>query len=299
MKIFITGGTGFVGSALSQDLLGNGHEVTAAGTSSTHKLEGHPGFTYICTDTTRKGGWQDDLQAMDSVVNLAGRNIFRPWTEKHKTRIYDSRILTTRNLVEALPAGREMTLCSTSAAGYYGSRADESLREDALPGNDFLAKVCVDWETEAFRAKSKGVRVITMRFGVVLGRNGGALGTMIPVFRLFAGGPLGSGSQWFPWIHLIDLISAGRFILDNPIMVGPVNFCSPGSLRQREFAGALGKALGRPAFMPAPGFVIRLVMGELGKSFLSSQHVIPQMLIENGFNFKYPDIKSALGDIVN
>ncbi len=299
MEIFITGGTGFVGTALSRYLLEQGHKITAVGTSLRHILESYPGFRYLSADTTRKGDWQDKLQSMDAVVNLAGKSIFRRWSKTHKRRMVESRILTTRNLVDALPVGREMVLCSTSAAGYYGNRADEVLREDAAPGEDFLAKLCMDWETEAFRAQSNEVRVVTMRFGVVLGRGGGALGPMIPVFRLFAGGPLGSGRQWFPWIHMDDLVSAVFFILNTPAMEGPVNFCSPGPVRQRDFAGALGKALHRPSFMPAPGFMIRLVMGELGQSFLNSQHVSPEKLIEHGFNFHYPDIDKALGNIVS
>lgn len=287
-----------MGTALSRRLLELDHSVTAVGTSPRHALDKAPGFRYLSADTTRSGGWQDELQAADAVINLAGKSIFKRWTKKYKKQMTESRILTTRNLVDALPQGKETVLCSTSAAGYYGNRADELLREDAGPGDDFLSRICIEWEAEAFRARAKGSRVVTMRFGVVLGRGGGALGTMIPLFKLYAGGPLGSGRQWFPWIHLNDLISAVLFILRSPALAGPVNFCSPIPTRQGEFANALGKALHRPSFFPAPGFMIRLMMGELGASFLSSQHVSAAKLIGSGFTFQYPDIKKALAGII-
>ena len=298
MKIFITGGSGFVGTNLSFYLLDRGHSIITVGTSSAHKLIRHENFRYISADTTRKGAWQDELKDVDGVINLAGRNIFKLWSANYKKQIYDSRILTTRNLVEAMPDNKEIIFCSTSAAGYYGNRTDEILKEDALPGDDFLAKVCIDWEKEAFQAEAKGIRVAVMRFGVVLGKNGGALAKMVPAFKLFLGGPLGSGMQWFPWIHMDDLISAIIFILENRDIKGPVNFCSPNPVRNSDLAKTLANVLNRPAFMKAPSFMIRLVMGELGESFMSSQRTVPDKLLKHGFEFQYPDIKSALRDIV-
>ena len=298
MKMFITGGSGFVGTNLSFYLLDRGHSIITVGTSSAHKLIRHENFRYISADTTRKGAWQDELNDVDGVINLAGRNIFKLWSANYKKQIYDSRILTTRNLVEAMPDNKEIIFCSTSAAGYYGNRTDEILKEDALPGDDFLAKVCIDWEKEAFQAEAKGIRVAVMRFGVVLGKNGGALAKMVPAFKLFLGGPLGSGMQWFPWIHMDDLISAIIFILENRDIKGPVNFCSPNPVRNRDFAKTLANVLNRPAFMKAPSFMIRLVMGELGESFMSSQRTVPDKLLKHDFEFQYPDIKSALSDIV-
>ena len=298
MKIFITGGSGFIGTRLTLFLLDQGYRIIATGTSAAPRSISHHNYRYIPADTTKPGAWQDQLEDIDAAVNLAGRNIFKPWSESYKKQIYDSRILTTRNLVEALPDNREIILCTTSAAGYYGDRGDEVLLEDASPGDDFLAKVCQDWEKEAFEAGTKGIRVAAMRFSVVLGKNGGALAKMLPTFKFFVGGPLGSGLQWFPWIHLDDLMAAVVFILEDRNINGPLNFCAPGTVRHRDFAKALGSALNRPSFMKAPGFMIRLIMGELGAALLSSQRVLPDKLLKRGFEFQYPDIDHALRDLI-
>jgi len=298
MKIFITGGSGFIGTSLTLFLLDQGYRIIATGTSAAPRSISHHNYRYITADTTKPGAWQNELEDIDAVVNLAGRNIFKPWSDSYKKQIYDSRILTTRNLVEALPGNRRTILCNTSAAGYYGNRGDEVLLENASPGDDFLAKVCQDWEKEAFAAETKGVRVAAMRFSVVLGKNGGALAKMLPAFKFFAGGPLGSGQQWFPWIHLDDLMAAVVFILKNQDINGPINFCTPGPVRHRDFAKALGSALSRPSFMKAPGFMIRLIMGELGAALLSSQRILPDKLLKHGFEFQYPDIEQALRNLV-
>ena len=298
MKIFITGGSGFVGTNVSFYLLEKGHSVIGVGTSSAHNVIRHDNFHYISADTTIKGDWQDALKDVDAAINLAGKNIFKRWSDTYKDQIYTSRILTTRNLVDAIPDKKEITLCSTSAVGYYGDGADEVLKEDALPGNDFAAKVCRDWEKEAFQAEAKEVRVTAMRFGVVLGKNGGALAKMVPAFKSFAGGPLGTGLQWFPWIHMDDLIAAIIFILENPDVKGPINLCSPNPVRNRDFAAALGQALNRPSVLRAPSFMIRLIMGEMGKSLMSSQRAIPNKLLQHGFKFQYPDIHNALNNLV-
>ncbi|RZB37134.1 MAG: uncharacterized protein SRB2_01403 [Desulfobacteraceae bacterium Eth-SRB2] len=298
MKIFITGGSGFVGTNLSFYLLEKAHSVIAVGTSSAHNVIRHDNFHYISADTTIKGTWQDALKDVDAVINLAGKNIFKRWSDNYKDQIYTSRILTTRNLVEAITDKKDIILCSTSAVGYYGDRADEVLKEDALPGNDFAAKVCKDWEKEAFQAETKGIRVAAMRFGVVLGKNGGALAKTVPAFKFFAGGPLGSGLQWFPWIHMDDLIASIIFILENPDVNGPLNFCSPNPVRNRDFSKTLGKVLNRPSFMKTPSCIIRLIMGEMGKSLMSSQRAIPDKLLKHGFKFQYPDINNALYNLL-
>ncbi|MBW1825827.1 MAG: TIGR01777 family oxidoreductase [Deltaproteobacteria bacterium] len=297
MKVFITGGSGFVGTRLIHDLIDRGHRVIAVGTSSAHKNPPNENFRYISADTTLKGPWQDALEDVDAIINLAGRNIFKLWSDTYKNQIYNSRILTTRNLVEAVPESKGIILCSTSGAGYYGNRADEVLTEDASSGSDFLAKVGIDWEKEAFLAEKKGVRVAAMRFGVVLDKNGGALAKMIPAFKYFAGGPLGSGLQWFPWIHMADLISAINFILETNEIKGPVNFCAPHPIKNRDFSKALGNVLNRPSFMKVPSFMIRLVVGEMGTLLTNSQKVIPHKLLRHGFKFQHPDIDSALEDI--
>jgi uncharacterized protein (TIGR01777 family) len=298
MKIFITGGMGFVGSYLSARLLELGHEVTATGTRPTQKTVSHKNFNYIQADTAKSGKWQEALKDTDAVINLAGRTIFHFWTENYKKQIYDSRVLTTRNLVEALPENKNILLCTTSAAGYYGDRGDDILTEKESCGGDFLANVCRDWETEAFRAEEKGVRVAAMRFGVVLGKNGGAMKQMIPAFQFFVGGPLGTGQQWFPWIHLNDLISAILFVMENQDVKGPLNFTAPKPVRNRDLAKTLGQILKRPAFMPVPAFLIRLFLGEFGTSILFSQRAVPEKLSGYGFQFNYPDIRTAVRNIV-
>jgi len=298
MKIFITGGSGFVGKHLAAFLLNNGHQVTVTGTRPYKKENKDKKFSYIQADTTQKGSWQEALQNTDAVVNLAGKNIFHRWSAKYKKEIYDTRILTTRNIVEGLPKDKGIVLCSTSAAGYYGDKGDEILTEDSSNGNDFLAEVCKDWEKEAFQAKEKGVRVVTTRFGVVLGKDGGAMKKMLFPFRFGVGGPLGSGMQWFTWIHIDDLLSAILFLLENEKAEGAFNFTAPNPVRNKELAKIIGHILNRPAFMPVPGFMIRTVMGELGTALLASQRAVPEKLLKQGFNFKYKDIQPALENLV-
>ena len=298
MKILITGGSGFVGSNLADFLISKGHQVTAIGRSEPQHRFDRENYHFVAADTTRKGPWQKELADADAVVNLAGATIFKRWTEKYKKKIYDSRILTTRNVVEALPSGTKLTLCSASGAGYYGSRGDDILKEDERPGHDFLAGVSIDWEKEALRASAKGARVAVLRFGVVLGKNGGAMSKLIPAFKLFVGGPLGDGLQWFPWLHLDDLMAAMVFVLEHPEVSGPLNFCAPNPVRNCELAQTLGEVLSRPSFLPAPAFMIRLAMGEFGDVFLGSQRTVPAKLLNHGFSFQYPDIRGAIEAVV-
>ena len=298
MKVLITGGSGFIGSNLSEYLLNRGHRVSAIGRSASRNRIHHEDFRFIEADTTRPGKWQKAVGEVDAVVNLTGATIFKRWTANYKKLIYDSRILTTRHLVAALPQGRNITLCSASGAGYYGNRGEDILKEDEGLGQDFLAGVSRDWEEEALQATATGARVAVMRFGVVLGKNGGALAKMIPAFKMFVGGSMGSGNQWFPWMHLEDLMAAILFILEHQDVSGPLNFCAPTPARYRDLAKTLGQALGRPSFMPAPAFMIRLVMGEFGDVFLASQRMIPDRLLNYGFSFQYPDIRSAIQSVV-
>lgn len=297
MKIAIVGASGFVGTALSRHLLDNGHAVTGTGTSNIHPLESAARFSWIRADTTRAGAWQDAVGQADAVVNLAGRTIFKRWSRGYKKLLVESRILTTQNIANAM-AGGNQTLVSTSAVGYYGHRGSEILTEQSPPGRDFLARLAVDWEKEALDAGAHGARVAIMRFGVVLGGGGGALAQMLPAFRMFAGGPLGSGRQWFSWIHMADLLSGVQFLLDNENARGPYNFCAPGLVRQRDFARALGAAIRRPAVVPAPSLALRLMMGEVAGVLLASQKARPDRLVAEGFAFGFPDLDGALADLV-
>ena len=298
MKILITGGTGFVGGAVSKQLLDLGHDLTVIGSSRQCRLPAHDHLSYVSADTTRPGDWQELVASQDALINLAGRSVFHLWTETYKKAIYDSRILTTKNLVAALPEKTETVLLSTSAAGFYGDGGEEEKKETAGAGSDFLARVCQDWEAEALQAANKGARVVLMRFGVILGQGGGALGTMRLPFKLGLGGPIGNGRQWFPWMHLDDLVSAVVYLLTAEECQGPFNFSAPEPVRQKEFARQLGAAFHRPAFLPTPAFVMRTVLGEFGRSLLQGQKVLPNALTESGFLFTYPDIRSALRDLV-
>jgi uncharacterized protein (TIGR01777 family) len=298
MDIVITGASGFVGKALSQWLLEAGHTVTGLGTSPNHPFEEQSAFTWMAADTTQPGAWQTVVHAADTVVNLAGRSIAKRWTRSYKQQIMDSRLETTRHVVEALD-GENTLLLNASAVGFYGSRGDEVLKEDSAPGGDFLARLAVAWEAAALRAREKGVRIAVMRFGVVLGKGGGALEQMLPAFRRFAGGPLGTGRQWFSWIHMADLLSAAHFLLENEKAKGIYNVTSPEPLRQKEFAKALGSALGRPAVLAAPRLALKLMLGEMAEVLLASQRVRPNRLITEGFSFRFPEIDRALSDLLH
>jgi uncharacterized protein (TIGR01777 family) len=233
------------------------------------------------------------------VINLTGKSIFGRWTDSVKNEIRESRIQTTRQVVDGLPQGKPVSLLSASGAGYYGNRGDEVLTENMPAGTDFLSCLAVEWEGEALRAEAKGARVVLMRFGVVLGLGGGAMAQMIPAFKSFVGGPIGSGRQWFPWIHLDDLSTAVSFLLEHPEISGPVNMCAPHPVRNRDLAAALGRALNRPAFMPAPAFMIRMLLGEFAEVLLGGQRTVPEKLLRYQFAFKYPEIGLAVEAVVD
>jgi uncharacterized protein (TIGR01777 family) len=299
MKIFMTGATGFVGTYLAGRLIKEGCKITILTPSLTGTETKTDGLSYLMGHPTIQGKWQEAVGEHDVIINLAGASIFSRWTPEQKKIIWSSRIETTRNLVEALPdSAQGITFFSTSAVGYYGFHKDEVLTETSAPGEDFLAKLAYDWEQEALRAKEKGTRVIITRFGIVLGKNGGALGQMIPLFKYFLGGPLGSGNQWFSWVHMHDLAEAFIFLLNHQGISGAINLCSPKPLRNKDLADAIGKVLHRPSFMPSPGFMIRLVLGEFGDVLLKGQRVIPHRLLEAGYQFRYPDIIEALKSII-
>jgi uncharacterized protein len=298
MNILITGGTGFVGGYLSRALIDAGHAVTTFGTRRRNPLEGTENFRYIKADTTEPGPWQKEVAGMDAVVNLAGRSIFHRWSPSYKELVYNSRIRTTRNLVAAISDKNPQVLVSASAVGYYGDRGDRELTEGTDAGSGFLADVAKDWESEALLAQDKGVRVVLTRFAAIMGKDGGALEKMVPVFKMMAGGPIGDGRQWFPWIHMEDVILGIRFLMENETAEGPFNFVSPGIVRNWEFAHALGKALNRPALLPAPVFMIRAALGEMASMVLSSQRCRPDRLTEIGYSFRHPDVDEALTQLV-
>ena len=297
MNVVITGGTGFVGSHLCRHLLAAGHRVAALGTRPDFDLQ-HSSLEYVRADTTQAGEWQECIAGADLIFNLAGKSIFHRWSKRYKDAMMASRIETTRNLVAALPASSCAVLVSTSAVGYYGNRRDELLTEDAAPGDDFLARLSREWEEQALPAADKGARVVTARFGIVLGTTGGALGAMLPAFRAFVGGPLGDGTQWFPWIHVDDLIGALDFLARGTDLQGPFNLCAPNPVRNADLARILGRVLGRPAKLAMPAMALKILMGELASVLLAGQRVVPQKLLGCGYKFQYPQLEAALRNLL-
>lgn len=299
MKVFMTGGRGFVGSYLSRELARQGYEVTILTRKETPSHPEEPRIRFLTGDPTREGPWMDAVLEHDWIINLTGASVFTRWTEAHKREIHDSRILPTRNLVAALEKGdRGQFFCSTSAIGYYGHRGDEDLTEDSPPGDDFLAQLAREWEEEALKAQDLGVRTVITRFGLVLGKGGGALETMTRAFKMFVGGKIGSGEQFFSWVHQEDHARAFLFVRDHQEIAGIVNFTSPHPVRNRELTQALGRVLGRPTFMPVPAFMVRLALGEFAEVILTGQKVLPRRLLEAGFEYRFPFIDQALQDLL-
>ena len=300
MKVFITGGTGFLGAALTEKLLAESHLVTILSRSPQKRII-KTGLAYTKGNPAMIGSWQEEIGNHDVVINLAGASIFQPWKTRNKEAIYNSRILTTRNIVDAIAkhADKKITLLSGSAVGYYGFRDDEELDESGAPGDDFLATVVNAWETEAIKAEENGARVVLCRIGVILGKDGGALSKMLAVFKWGIGSPLGSGKQWFSWVALPDLVNIFLYLMENKTISGPVNCTSPHPVTNREMTKALGRALHRPVILPhVPAFLLKGVLGEFSDVFVKGQKVIPGKLLKNGFVFEFPEIDDAFVHLV-
>lgn len=291
MKISVVGGSGFVGKNLIENLVNKNYDVISIDISPVTPQNSN--VKYITSDTTKPGKWQDEIENSDVVINLAGVTIFNLWSKAYKELIYTSRILTTKNIVEAIDKDKKTTLLSTSAAGFYGDRKDQLLNEDEKNGSDFLSNVCKDWEREALKAKEKNTRVCLMRFGIVVG-NGGALAKMIPLTKMMLNPVLGNGSNFFPWIHVDDLCNAIIFLAKNSDQNGAFNFTSPGFTTQKEFTYELAKNLNRPLVFHIPKFFITTFAGDLGKSFLCSQKANPKKLLDAGFKFEFENHIEAI-----
>jgi uncharacterized protein (TIGR01777 family) len=279
VRVFVAGASGLIGTELVRALKARGDEVKAL---------------------PRFGTAPWSLEGADAVVNLAGANVgARRWSAEYKKEILDSRVLTTRALVEAMrgPA-RPRVLVNASAVGFYGGRGDELLEESASAGADFLAGVTVAWEAEARKAEELGVRSVQARTGVVLSKRGGALGQMLPPFKAFVGGPIGSGKQWFPWIHMDDEIAVFLWIIDHQELRGPVNLVSPGIVTMKDFAKALGRALHRPALLPVPAAPLKILLGEFAGALLEGQRAVPRKLLDSGFVFRFTEVDAALRDVL-
>lgn len=291
MKIVIAGGTGFIGGALCDALIARGDKLTLV-TRDPAAAKARWGSKAVAV------GWDalDAVDGADAVINLAGESIASGrWTPARKLQLIKSRIDSTRQLVSAVSKAKDRpkVLLNASAVGYYGDVPTGDVPENAAQGQGFLAALCGQWEREALAAEPLGSRVALLRIGIVLEEDGGALAKMSLPFKMFGGGPLGSGKQGFPWIHRADVVGAILFLLDHPVS-GPVNFAAPQSLNNAEFSSALGRALHRPSWAPAPGFALKIVLGEMADMLLGGQRVLPKKLLDAGYSFKYPTADAAL-----
>jgi uncharacterized protein (TIGR01777 family) len=301
MNILITGATGFVGRRLCEMLHQAGHTVRALSRDSVAAKQRVPHLKEVFPwNPLQELPPLQAFEGCDAVINLAGESIAGRWTTAKKQLIRDSRVLGTKNLVNALAqlSSRPKVLISASAIGYYGDRGEETLTEDAAPGSDFLAQVCRDWENEALKAESLGMRVVRLRIGLVLGRGGGTLQALLPLFRVGLGGPLGSGRQWWSWIHRDDLCRLIVQILANESVSGPVNATAPQPVRQKEFAQVLGRVLRRPAFLPTPAFALKIALGEFADGILASQRALPRRAQEMSYRFQFEELEGALREIL-
>jgi len=295
MKILAFGATGFVGEHLVPHLRERGHEVTVAARSGKARVPA--GVKVVKADPTIPGPWQEMVAEHDAVVNLSGSPVATRWTQAAKDLILQSRVLSTRHIVDALSGATGKTLLCANAIGFYGDGGDAVCTEDSPRGNGFLADVADAWQTEALHAHRFGHRVVIPRISVVLGR-GGALSKMITPFSLGLGGRLGNGRQWFSWIHVQDLARTMSFALETPAASGPLNACAPEPVTNADFTKALATALKRPAILPVPSFALGLAMGEAASMLLTGQRCIPAALEKLGFTFAFPRIEDALADIV-
>ena len=301
MRVVITGGSGLIGSAVAKDLGSAGHEVVVLTRDPSRMKSLPPGTRAVQWDGKTSQGWGTLLDADTAVLHLAGDPIAEGrWTEEKKRRIRQSRVESGRAVLEAIrqAKSRPRALLQGSAVGYYGACGNEIVTEAHAPGDDFLARVCVEWEASTAEAASLGVRRPVLRTGIVLSQEGGALPKMALPFRMMAGGPMGGGRQWVPWIHIVDEVGAIRFLLEREDADGPFNLSAPEPLTNRDFSRALGRALTRPSFAPAPGFALRLLLGEMADALLHGQRAVPQRLLELGYVFRYPEAAGALRSLV-
>ncbi|WP_242370655.1 TIGR01777 family oxidoreductase [Anaeromyxobacter sp. SG26] len=298
MHVFVTGATGLIGRALCGALLEAGHAVTALSRSRGADRILPAGTRVLTGDPAEGGGWEEALAACDACVNLAGEPIVEGrWTAAKKRRIRESRVRATERIAAVVRAGGPRVLVSGSAVGWYGSRGDELLDEGSSGGEGFLADVCREWEAAAAPAAARA-RLVLLRTGIVLSPAGGALPKLVRPFRLFAGGPLGRGDFWMPWIHLADEVGIVRFALEDARVEGPLAACAPEPVRNRDLARAIGKVLGRPSFLAAPEVAVRFAVGEAAEAVLGSQRVVPRKALELGYRFRFPNLEAALRELL-
>ncbi len=304
--VVLTGGTGLIGKALVKALIERGDKVILLVRNPQKAKAQLPNLAgyYEWNATSESGEWTAILVSADAVVHLAGTPVAARWDEHYKKQIYDTRILSTRNLVRALAQSpvKPKVFVVASGVGYYGNQGYgatvEALDESAPPANDFLAKVCIDWEKEAFEAEKLGMRVVTMRTGVVLSTKGGALEKMLTPFKFFVGGPIGSGKQWVSWIHIDDVVGLYLFAIDNEKVTGAMNIVAPNPVPMKVLAETLGRVLSRPSGLAVPKAALEVLFGEAADVIAEGQRVMPTRALEFGFSFKYPELEGALRDII-
>jgi len=304
MKIAVTGATGLVGSRLVAQLNQAGHQILVLTRNPSKAQKVFPASAFTNLETVQytpqeSGAWQQSISGCDAVINLAGEPIAERWSPSQKQAIMESRQLGTRKLVEAIATAEQKpsVLVSGSAIGYYGTSETAAFKESDAAGSDFLAQVCQNWEAEAQKVTEYGVRLVILRIGIVLA-NGGALGKMIGPFKMFAGGPIGSGKQWFSWIHREDLVNLMCQAVEDSSMSGIYNATAPNPVRMGKLCETLGEVMNRPSWLPVPDFVLELLLGDGAIVVLEGQQVLPKQTQQAGFNYQYPDLKPALADIV-
>lgn len=305
MKVAVTGGTGFVGSRLVEQLEGTGAETVLLTRNGRQAQLQFPAEVYknvsiVEYDPLNAGNWQTCISGCDAVVNLAGEPISESrWTPERKKLLMDSRVVTTTKLVEAIAAAaiKPKVFVSTSAIGFYGTSETETFDEFSAAGSDYLAEICKNWEAAAASVKTTGTRLVILRFGIVLGM-GGAIGKMLPPFKLFAGGPIGTGKQWFSWIHQDDVVALIMQALSQDSMEGVYNATAPHPVTMNDLCTEMGKTLGRPSWLPVPAFVLETMLGEGASLVLEGQKVLPKRSIESGFKFGYASVGEALKQVL-
>ena len=301
MKIFVIGGTGFLGQYLCRALSAEGHGLTILARSVTDTESFGKTVRIIRGDPTRQGGWQEFLVGHDTVINLAGASIFKLWTRRVRKEILESRVVSTQNIVNILKeiGDRNIQFLNASGIGYYGYCGDDIIDEGSPAGNTFLASVAQSWESAARQAEVTGIRVVQCRFGIILGRNGGAFSHMLPLFRFRLGATWGRGEQWFSWIHEEDVVRAISFLLERKEIRGPVNFTAPNPVTNLEMTQTLNNLLRKgPYIKKMPKWFFRLIFGELSGVFLEGQKVLPRVLQQNDFTFQFHTFDEAVRDLI-
>ena len=301
MRVIIAGGSGLIGSALTQHLCARGHAVVVL-SRQPYRVSGLPdGAEVAGWDGSSSEGWEEQVEEADAIVNLAGESIAaRRWSYAQKRRLRDSRIHSTNAVAAAVRAAarKPSVLIQASAVGYYGNTGDREVDEQSPPGADFLADLSQEWERAAAPVEESGSRLVLLRLGLALSAEGGVLPRVALPFRFFAGGSLGSGQQWAPWIHIDDVTRAIEFSMTSADVAGPVNLCAPEPARYADFARAVGRALGRPSFMRVPSWALRLAMGEMADLVVHGQRTLPRRLAEAGYEFRYPTLEESLDDLL-